>query len=140
MKKFTYYSIVFLVAVACVMGVYYARKIPTFNGYADKFEVYFESGSFGEIKTGVNAEEFYSLNKIKGEGFFAGADFDIQAFVGDFDAELIFVETLDGEESLYFYSDKIPYSEVVCGHRVNLHIHRAKSGIKVGAPIIYGSF
>lgn len=44
----------------------------------------------------------------------------------------------DGEiENYYFYSEKLPKKEIICGKKVNVHVAITSSKIILGAPLIY---
>lgn len=78
------------------------------------------------------------LGNVCGEG----AEFeelDIDEFLASVDGKIIFSESADGITS-YYCSAKLPYSVVIDGAEINLHIAVCKDSVKVGSPIIFGGY
>lgn len=133
----------FFTVLACLIISTYAvfiSKTPIFDGYSNTCEVYFSSASDGNLLNGVTRKDFFSLNNVKGQAFFVEKNFDVQSFLKKYNAQILFGEEIDGGISYYCYSKLIPYSATVKHKRVNIQIYRKNDGVKVGSPIIFGSF
>ena len=65
---------------------------------------------------------------------------DVDKILKDFSAETVFYEEVGDITEIYAFSKKIRYKKSVGGKIVNLHIIKNKTTIKVGSPIIFGSF
>ena len=135
---FKRYFIVFL-SVAFMLSLYFTVNKPLFSDYADRYELYLkENSSVAEI---VNADNysFPFYVSVKGEACVVKCG-DEKEIIGDFNAEIIFTEETDDAVIIYAYSKKIPYEKIVSGKKVNLQIEKRNDVIKVGSPLIYGSF
>ena len=67
-------------------------------------------------------------------------DFNLEKILSRFSAKVVLTEQIDGVTSVYAYSNKIRYREVVQNKIVNLHLVINEKEVKVGCPIIYESF
>ena len=65
---------------------------------------------------------------------------DYEKVLSKFDATVKFTEKVDGVTSLYAYSSKIKTYIIVKGQKINLHIALKNTGMKIGSPLIFGSF
>lgn len=116
------------------------NSVPVFGKYANKFEVYQgKSGSLCEIST---TDRFgYSLKFFKtGESCVINCDIKPARILKDFDARIVKIEKIEQGVSIYAYSSKLRHSVIIDGKTVNLQIFCGKEQIKVGTPLIYGSF
>ena len=94
-----------------------------FSGYTEKVEIYLGgSGSLSQIQT-IDVKDYPYL----------------KSFLDDFDAKVIFTESIDEGVSYYAYSPKIKERVNLNGKTINLQIFIGNS-VTVGAPLIYGSF
>ena len=64
---------------------------------------------------------------------------DVESFLASVNGEIVFVETLSDSVNYYCKAD-LPYSVILYGTEINLHICVRESGIKVGSPIIFGGY
>ena len=135
---FKRYFIVFL-SVAFMLSLYFTVNKPLFSDYADIYELYLkENSSIAKI---VNADKysFPFYFSFKGEACVVKCG-DEKKIIGDFNAETVFTEEIKDAVIIYAYSEKIPYEKIVNGKKVNLQIVKRNDVIKVGSPLIYGSF
>lgn len=104
---------------------------------------------FGETAKIVKGEkssgEFYSLKNLpfhQKTGIYKTYDSNCNyvEVIKKYDAKLMFIESVDGVTSYYFYSKKLPFKEVVKNKKVNLQIAITKETITIGSPIIYGGY
>lgn len=66
-------------------------------------------------------------------------DIDLGAFLKKMDGKILFSETAAGITN-YYCSARLPYSVIIDGNVVNLHIAVSERGVKVGSPIIFGGY
>lgn len=106
---------------------------------------------FGKIAYGREAYQYtYSSNcKISdyvlplfktGEAGILKDGVKIEEVIFDFKAKIVFVEEIDGTENYYCYSGKIKGYTAINGKKINLHFAKKQNLVKVGSPIIFGSF
>ena len=128
-------SLISLVAVG------YLNRAPVFGGFASELEVYIGSpDSTAQIIT-IGVEQIPITNGVCGEAFTTKKqDFDLNGFLSKFSAKLLFSESIEGGISYYSYSSKIKYNQTVNGKKVNLQVFIGENSVKVGSPIICGSF
>ena len=117
---------------------------PVFGGFADNFdcyEIYTSTYSSTENIIAVTTlKEYLSVAKKKGESCRGRGDASKDSIFSAFNARLIYIEETKEGTSYYGYSNKIKYQTEIKGGKVNLHVFVAKDYIKVGSPIIFGSF
>ena len=137
LKKLTVILAVVIVAISVVT----INKQPLFIEFSDTYELYLYSSSSNAVTVYTDAYGYKNYKKIKGESFKTDkSDFDVEKFFLDMNAKLIFTESIFEGVSYYGYSDDIKYGEMINGQKINLHVFVGKNQVKVGAPIIYGSF
>ena len=123
-----------------ILSFNFNSKSPLFASYNDKFEVYVgKSASISHAQL-VGEKEFPLINGVIGESCEINSACSYEKVFEDFSAELIFIEETEDGVSYYGFSPKIKYREEVNGRKVNLHVHVERGRMKVGSPIIYGSF
>ena len=130
-----------ILSVITVFGVYFCTQTPLFYGYSDTFEISTLSSSSKAIFQNVNESQYrFSFNRT-GESceIFTG-EINVDKILADFSAEIVFIEETAEQTSYYAYSDKIKYLKILDGKKVNLHISTSSEKIKIGSPIIFGSF
>ena len=113
---------------------------PVFSDYSNKIELYFNSSS--SMAQIVNIDSFNKqfFFSVRGESFKVDKQaFDLENFLKEFSALMVFVEEIEEGVSYYAYSPKIKYRAKILGKTVNLHIFLGKQ-ITVGSPLIFGSF
>lgn len=92
-----------------------------------------------EVRTSGNASlKKLTLSDICGECA-EYSSLDIESFLKSVNGEIVFTETLSDSVNYYCTAD-LPYSVLLYGKQINLHICVKQSGIKVGSPIIFGGF
>ena len=92
-----------------------------------------------EVRTSGNAAfKKLTLSDICGESA-EYSDLDIESFLASVNGEIVFTETLSDSVNYYCTAD-LPYSVLLYGKEINLHICVKQSGIKVGSPIIFGGY
>ena len=134
-------AVVVILSVVFISGIFFVNNMPVFYKYADKYEVYLTDYSCSSATKNVLLLEYLFTFNVKGEScVIAKKEFEIQEFLSDFSATEIFSESTGEIVCVYAYSPKIKYSKNIGGKTVNLHFAIGKDQVKVGSPIIYGSF
>ncbi|MCM1438655.1 MAG: hypothetical protein NC131_05520 [Roseburia sp.] len=64
---------------------------------------------------------------------------DITAFLSGVNGEILFSEQLDDSVNYYCKAD-LPYSVLIDGLEINLHICVREEGVTVASPIIFGGY
>ena len=116
--------------------IFFALSLtPIFNDYADNLEVYqYKYSSNCEI-----SEHLLCLFKT-GESGVLKDGVEIESVIMAFNAKIVFVEEINEIENFYCYSPKIKGYTRLKGEKINLHFAKGKREVKVGSPIIFGSF
>jgi hypothetical protein len=79
-----------------------------------------------------------SLKNVCGEGCeYQGSD--VQWILAEYNAEIVFTETLCDSVN-YYCRAPLPYSTILYGKEINLHICVKGEKIKVASPIIFGGY
>ena len=132
---------VILSSVILLLSLYFNNKTPVFTGLANTFEVYLTNYSDSSAELSLDKKGVIFLAGIKGESCIVEKEnFNIQYFLQQMNASIVFTHEFDGCINYYAYSPKIKYCETVDGKFINLHICIKNDKIKLGSPIIYGSF
>lgn len=77
----------------------------------------------------LSGESAYYLNKnMKDE------------ILNDFNAEIVFTETIDSINNIYAYSSEIKDYIILNNRKINLHIAVSGNNTAVGSPIIFGGY
>ena len=131
----------FFVCIIAVVGATFTTRTPVFIKYSNDFELYINSRSSMAKIINVDYMNFYFCKNVYGESVEINADsFNLQDFLDDFNATVLFTEKIQGGVSYYAYSPKIKYQKTLNGKRVNLQVVQKESFVKAGAPLIFGSF
>ena len=127
-----------IILIACL---FFANNTPLFNGYANKCEIYLDDCSNSKAILTIKNHEYPFIFNKKGESVCVEKqNFELHSFLLQMSARIVFSERVDGKTSYYAYSPKLKYIERLNNHAINLHIVIGENSVKVGSPIIYGSF
>lgn len=130
----------FLAASCCFLACVSVAK-PVFSDYADSFEFYLNERSSNAVMVFASKGEYPFISDIKGESCkLIKSEFELEKFLNDFSAKVVFTEVIEEGTAYYAYSEDIKYLTEINGQRINLHIFIAKECVTVGSPLIYGSF
>ena len=126
-------------ALWIIISCYFINSRPVFVEYSIDFEVYLNSASSSAQISNTNFG-FLGVKNIRGESFKTDIeDFNMEEFINDYSARIVFVEEIEQGVSYYAYSPKIKYRSKLFGQTINLHIFIGKQ-VTIGAPLIFGSF
>ena len=130
-----------LTAWFCLLGVWCVNNKPLFSGFAAEYEVYsMANGSNGMIEH-VNSNKYYTFALKYGEACVIDVgEFCQQQFLNQYNAKTILTERTSHGFSVYAYSPQIKYCTYIKGEKINLHLFIGEQAVKVGSPIIFGSY
>ena len=130
-----------LTCLACACSVYFVNKTPIFANFSPELELYIGApDSTAEIIT-VDTNKVPFLLNVCGEAFtIVKYEFNLNEFLDEFSASTVFTEKLENGVSYYAYSNKIKYNQTINGRKINLQVFIGEQMVKVGSPIICGSF
>ena len=133
--------LVLLLSFVLVISFLSLNNLPIFNDYADEYEVYLNDFSCSNSIVNVDKDKFPFVLNVKGQSVVIEKDkFELEKFLLDLNAKLVLVESGEDYSCYYAYSPKIKQSKIIKDKNVNIHIAIKKQSVKVGSPIIYGSF
>ena len=112
------------------------------------FPIFFSSSKNLEIYKGNSSQKIYNLTNIQsiftfkaGEGFYVDSNnFDINEFLKNHNAQVVFIEKVESGTSYYCFSTNIYYFQPIRDKIINLHIFISEKTTKIGSPIIYGGY
>ena len=116
----------------------YSYKPPVFKAYAEEYDIYLSSGSFGDNIVKTAEQNLGIFPRIKGESCEITVSYG--QVLEDFSATHLFSETTADGTSYYAYSPKIKYKVYINGKAVNIHYFSGVTHNVVGTPMIFGSF
>ena len=133
--------LVILLSFFIVIGLFAFNNTPIFINYADEYEIYLTDFSCSNKIVSVNKYKYPFVFNVKGESAVVEKEnFDLQSFLKELNAQLVFCESDQSYDCYYAYSPNIKKSKLINNKMVNLHIAITSQAVKVGSPIIYGSF
>ncbi len=65
--------------------------------------------------------------------------FDLEDYLESVNGKVVFKEELSDSVNYYCEAD-LPYSVILYGREINLHVCIKKDGVKVASPIIFGGY
>ncbi len=135
LKKFS----VAIASLLLVICLFVANRVPVLE--ANEYEIYLKSYSTtSQIKT-VKKDDYKFILGIKGESCtLKEENFCLDEFIKELDVDIVYEENLGEVVCYYGYSKKVKYLEMINGNLINVHIAIRKDSVKIGFPIIYGSF
>lgn len=140
MQKKAFNFLIAVVSVAVFILLFLANTsfcLKDFNGH---FEVYRFSSSSNAIIISIRKEDMkYILNKT-GEGCFLTENIEVDEILSMLSAKVVFTENTENGTSYYAYCGNIKMSKIINNKQINVQIHKSEQGIKIGTPLIYGSF
>lgn len=138
--RFIKLSLATLAAVFIIFAIAALPKKICFNGGENY--VFYCGTSSADCKT-VRADKNAKVMRIfLGNVCGEGAEYkelDIKEFLTSVGGKIIFSESAAGIVNYYCSAD-LPYSTVLDGTEINLHIAVCENSVKVGSPIIFGSY
>ena len=131
---------VIIASILLLLGLFFMNRVPLIDN-KNQCEIYLSSYSSSSQIKKVHKNDFRFILGIKGECYiFNINEFCLDEFLKQIEASIIFTESLSNVSCYYAYSPKIKYLETVKGKLINVHIAISETYVKVGCPIIYGSF
>ena len=137
MRKFLTVAACFVASLILILTYFQ----PIFYGYGNARELYLYENSSNALIVSADYNGRFNRADVKGESFTVDKEnFDVFAFFARFNGKIKFTESVDGNISYYGYSPKIKYRCGLNGYVINLHVCVRKNDVKIGSPIIFGSF
>ena len=134
-------TVVFIFSIILVFSLIVFNNTPLFNEYSCEYEVFIKSGSNINSVKKVSKSKYIWCFGIKGEScVIEKQDFCLSDFFNDLNADELFSEKVGEIVVYYAFSPQIKYREKVQGETVNLQVAVSENYVKVGSPLIYGSF
>ena len=137
-------KIFYLTVCAFIFAIIYMySSLPLTSGLSKRAEFYVQgNGSNAQIVNVENLTELqkYSFSKVHGEGAIVEDKQKLFKFITDYGVEFYYSQKIEDGTSYYGYSNKIRYSQKLNGKIINVHIHVKNGTIKIGFPIIFGSY
>lgn len=128
--------VVFLLIVTVISVMYAAYSQPKLLEYSEKVETYFiKDGSDCVIKTVKRGETAFLK---KGES--CEISLSAEEILKKLDVIVRRIEITNGIVSYYGYTKKFNYSVNLYGEIINVHIAAGNGVVRLGTPIIYGSY
>lgn len=126
----------FLLIVTVISVMYAAYSQPKLLEYSEKVETYFiKDGSDCVIKTVKKGETAFLK---KGES--CEISLSAEEILKKLDVIVRRIEITNGIVSYYGYTEKFNYSVNLYGEIINVHVAVDKDVVRLGTPIIYGSY
>lgn len=134
-------AFIFIFSIILIFSLIIFNNAPLFSEYSNEYEVFVKSGSNINSVKKVSKSEYIWCHGIKGEScVIEKQNFCLSDFFDEFNAEQLFSEKV-GEIIVYYaFSPQIKYREKVQGKTINLQVAVSEGHVKVGSPLIYGSF
>ncbi len=131
---------VIIASIVLLLSLFLFNRVPIVDN-ANEYEVCLKNYSSTDWIQTVSENEFKFVLGVKGESCTLYADdFCLEVFLSKMSAKVIFSENIENVVCYYGYSPKVKYLESVNGELINVHIAVSQSYVKIGFPIIYGSF
>jgi len=126
-------------SIILILSLFILNRVPTFN-MAKEYEVYFTNYSSTHCQK-TDKNNFKFILGVKGESCtLEVGEFCLEEFLSQMEVNVYFIENLENTVCYYGYSPKVKYLEMINGKIINVHIVISKNYVKIGFPIIYGSF
>lgn len=133
--------LVVISAMSLLISLFFLNNLPLFRSSSKGYEIYLDNCSNSNAIVNISKGAYPFIFNKKGESAcFEKESFELHNFLIEMGARIIFIEEIDCKISYYAYSPKIKYIQRVNDKNINLHIVVAETLVKVGSPIIYGSF
>ena len=136
LKKFS----VVIASLLLVICLFIANRVPILDR-ANEYEIYLESYSMTNRIKMAKKNDYKFIFGVKGESVTLKDDnFCLDEFIKELDVDIVYKENLGEVVCYYGYSKKVKYLEMVDGNLINVHVAIREESVKIGFPLIYGSF
>ncbi len=140
MKKFCALLLIFssIFLVVCSAYINSTTYLEKYNG---RYEVYLLSSSSNAKIMQVDKRSSSLFVSKRGEAvFLENSILSPNEIFDSLSAKQVFIEETEEGISYYGFSNKIKFKKMINGKVINVHVFKSERGIKIGLPIIYGSF
>lgn len=133
------FAILLLAAAACIAAAALPARLCFTQGESYTFFCGNSSADCKIVTSDSNAALYrLTLKNICGESTVYPA-LDIQSFLSEVNGEILFIEELCDSVNYYCTAD-LPYTVMLYGEQINLHICVKANGVTVASPIIFGGY
>ncbi len=123
-------------AILTVLLIFLLNGVPIFNSLSNDIEIYEHSYSSSCI---LLNDKNYSFFKT-GEGAVVKTGIQVSDIIDYFNAEVKNWQSSNGITNYYCFTKEIKGYKKLFNTKINLHIAVKEGVIKIGTPIIFGSF
>ena len=138
-KSFEKVFVIFALFLTLIL-LFVSNSIFYLKDFDGNFEVYREFSSSTDNIQSVKKEQMLFMIGKKGEGCFLSNNMSIFEILKKLNADVVFEEEILEGKSYYCYSKDIKHKTMVKGEVINLQVCISQKGVKIGTPLIYGSF
>ncbi len=135
---------VLIMLVALLTVAIPSTSVPLFEGVEGRYIFYTNtsvSSDFVYAQSSTARQVKSGLKYICGEAIeFNFSEQTLKSIIDKYSAKKLFSECGEGFETYYYYTNKIPFYELIGGVKVNLQVSYSTDICIVGSPIIYGGF
>lgn len=129
----------FCAALICAAFVVLPSRVCFSGGQNYTFYCGTSSADCREVRAVFNAEiERLFLADVCGESV-EYENFDLKSYLKQVNGKIVFTEELSDSVNYYCTAD-LPYSVMIDGRTINLHVCVKKDSVKVASPIIFGGY
>ncbi len=140
MKTKLIYALFCAVTVFCTAFTLFFQPL-ALSSYGEAITVYTKSASSNAEIITTKPSSVLFFNDVRGESVVVDSNrFNAKQILDSYGATVRFSEVVDGVTSYYAYTDKLPYSQNICGYTVNLHVAVCGERTVIGTPIIFGGY
>ena len=133
-------TIFYITVLITIFGLFYLNNYPIIKT-SNVIEVYKNHPSSSCSILNLNYINTCLTFNRYGEGYtLTSSQTSAKQILEEYDAKIVKVEKIEEGTSYYGYSKQIKYCKYLFGKKVNIHVFEKDSVIKIGFPIIYGSY
>lgn len=128
----------------CLMHFNFSRDKLIFSGIDGVYSFYTQSSvssDFVSVDSEVALKVKKGIKNICGESIkFKINQFVIEKVISTYKAKALIKECGESFYTEYYYTEKIPFYELIGGVKVNIQVAYSGDYAIIGSPIIYGAF
>ena len=130
-----------ILSIIFMLLVHISVDKPVFIDESDSVTLYLgNNSSICEIIS-IDNGDYHKYSNIRGESIrLELTNFDLDAFIKKYTAQILFIEQIEQGVNYYCYSPKMKYRRLIDGFIINLHVFVGNECVSIGTPMIFGSF
>ena len=135
---------VLIMIIALLSIIVPSSSAPLFEGVDGRY-IFYTNTSVSSDFVYASSEQARSVKKnltyVCGEAIqFSYSEQTVEKLLKKYSARKLFSESGESFTTHYYYTNKIPFYELIGGVKVNLQVSYCGDSCVVGSPIIYGGF